>query len=266
MLQPLPLDVPIGANVPVFRLTNSRDYNEIVLSDECPIKTAFFCAVHPHPKSLGFRFMNVTERAKTRAMQGWGVEPSPPCTDLNWLAYKPGTVLQSEAIRVAWAGIGEPALSPDTLRSSTRNVNWATFVGCLVNPVIEVERIAQQSSFEVTNHCTAGSANIEIVVLDTTSRISFALQAPETRRWIEEFGAEPISHKHFVFEFVRQNIIGVDTPRNMNALMAGCPPNHGYGAEVVNHLRKDCGTQISEYLQSLGYVTIIASQYVLRHA
>ena len=164
----------------------------------------------------------------------------------GWHQVETGQIIPAEAVRVLTT-------------TEDGSYDLSTFVGCTRRAGLEAERISDKS-----NNCNQPTpANVQVVILDMTSRISFFLQAAQTTRWLEEYGSSPHQHDHLVFHFLRFNVVGLSTPQNVNALFGSCPVcSAGYPACPYPQTwqRPDCQDGLPSLFQDLGYITAIATQ------
>ena len=171
----------------------------------------------------------------------------------GWQKIEAGQIIPAEAVRVL-------------TMTADGSYDLSTFIGCTRRADLEADRNLERISGTNNNCSQPTPANVHVVILDMTSRISFLLQAAQTTRWLEEYGSSPHQQDHLVFHFPRFNVVGLSTHQNLNALFGSCPICSGNIGTLADcpypqiWQRPDCQAGLPSLFQDLGYITAIATQ------
>ena len=192
------------AGNPMIYSRNTRSGNEIVVNETCVADGLIevkYCQFPAHPEVLPastWRYnlekgIPHTDHPRSDAQDASGC----PEGAFGWV---PGGVVPAEAVRI----ISVSNLKGDSEHSQSRSVDggtqsFSTLLGCIARADLELEREGKKEN------CKSVPANVDIIVLDTTSRISFYLQATQTTQWLEEYGSTPHQQDHLIFDFPRFN-------------------------------------------------------------
>jgi hypothetical protein len=98
--------------------------------------------------------------------------------------------------------------------------------------------------------------SVRLIILDTTSRVSFFQQNRKTVRWLEDVMLGTTSR---VYDFALHNIVGISTGQNIPQLIHGCQPS----TKRLNDHTLNCGhgNSLIRYFAENGYVTAYFSQF-----
>ena len=246
-----------GLQRPVVRLENRDNGSRVLSEPACHTSDLLVCEIPSHEPDAG------NETLGRQKMSG--IDLATRCVNrTNEL------MMQSEVIRVWWhknrsahTSNQHSITSPDHAAA----FEWATLMGCIKRP--ELERL--KGLIRENERCQVPAASVQVIVMDSTSRVSFLVSAIKSRRWLEDLGANPTSHKHLVLHYPFMNIIGWGTPQNLNALFAACPPIYACPPDFESRncataeahafppLRDGCDKTLAELYSARGYVTVLKS-------
>ena len=207
---------------PFAWLLNSAHENQILV-DLQHGEEAMFCPLQSHPDGS-----NTSKRMSLE-------DPCYPGTTLQPAANLTTTL--HEVVRVARS-------APDG------SIRFNSLVGLIVNATRLSEAMQRTHRYH--------APNLNFVVLDSTSRISFLLQAPKTTALLERAGVPSRTGRSvFVFQYGYFNIVGFSTPHCLNAMFGGCIA----AADSPDTDPVSCEAYLPELFRKSGYLTSIVTQH-----